>query len=184
MTSSWKQSSHLPLVPHTCVSESGQHWFRSWLVAYLVPCHYLNQCHVIVSWNLRNKLQWNSNQNTKLFIHKNAFENTVCEMAAILSRKGWVNMDKVQSWLATQSSLAAVCLNFTSWVQQHWDQHNVHTCIWTYTFSCILSTNCLLIHQTQVDIWENQHVLTPMYIVMKFALRPASHHEGQGAGSI
>ena len=38
------------------------------------------------NWNLRNKLQWNFIRNTKLFIHENASENIVCEMAAILSR--------------------------------------------------------------------------------------------------
>ena len=38
---------------------------------------------------LRNKLQWNFNQNTKLFIHANASESNTCEMTAILSR--WVN---------------------------------------------------------------------------------------------
>ena len=58
---------HLPLVPHICVSESGQHWFRLWLVAYSAPSHYLNQCCIIVSWIFRNKLQWNFNQNT--FFH-------------------------------------------------------------------------------------------------------------------
>ena len=40
---------HLPLVWHICVSESGQHWFRKWLVAYSAPSHYLNQCWVIVN---------------------------------------------------------------------------------------------------------------------------------------
>ena len=38
-----------------------------------------------------NKLQWNFNQNTKLFIHENASEKIVCEMVAILSRGRWVN---------------------------------------------------------------------------------------------
>ena len=33
---------HVPLVLHICVSESGQHWFRLWLVAYLAPSLYLN----------------------------------------------------------------------------------------------------------------------------------------------
>ena len=45
---------------------------------------------VIVNCTLRNKLQWNFNQNTKLFIHKNASDNIVCNMAAILSRGRWV----------------------------------------------------------------------------------------------
>ena len=58
---------HLPLVLHICVSKLGQHWFVQWLVAYSAPSHYLNQCWVIVNWTLRNKLQWNFNQNAKLF---------------------------------------------------------------------------------------------------------------------
>ena len=33
-----------------------------------------------------NKLQWNFNRNTKIFIQENACENIVCEMAAILPR--------------------------------------------------------------------------------------------------
>ena len=61
------------------------------VAAYSAPSHYLNQCCVIVNWTLRNKLQWNSNQNIKLFIHENAFENIVCDMVAILSWGRWVN---------------------------------------------------------------------------------------------
>ena len=57
---------HLPLVPHICISELGQHWFRKWLVAYSAPSHYLNQCCLIVNWTI----QWNFNQNTKFFIYK------------------------------------------------------------------------------------------------------------------
>ena len=62
---------HLPLVPQICVSEWGQHWFGKWLVTYSVPNHYLNQCWIIINSTLRNKLQWNFNQNTQLLIHKN-----------------------------------------------------------------------------------------------------------------
>ena len=46
-------------------------------VTYLAPSHYLNQCWLLVNWTLGSKLLWNSNQNTKLFIHKNTFA-TVC----------------------------------------------------------------------------------------------------------
>ena len=80
-----------PLVTHICISVSGQHWFSEWLVAYSAPSHYLNQCWLIVNWTLKNKLQRNSNKNTKLFTHENEFENVICEMAAILSRGRWVN---------------------------------------------------------------------------------------------
>ena len=62
--------SHLPLVSHMRVRESGQYWFRQWLVAYSAPSHYLNQCWFIVNWTRRNKLQWKFNQNTKLSFTK------------------------------------------------------------------------------------------------------------------
>ena len=73
-----KPLSHLPLVLHICVSESGQHWFRQWLVAHSAPSHYLNQCWVIVNWTismLRRTSQWNFNQNTKLLIHEKCIWN-------------------------------------------------------------------------------------------------------------
>ena len=35
---------------------------------------------------LKNKIQWNLNRNLNIFIHKNAFEIVVCEIAAILSQ--------------------------------------------------------------------------------------------------
>ena len=62
----------------------------------LMPSHYLNDCWVIVNWTLRNNLQWNFDQNTKLSIHENASENIVCEMAAVLSKEWsvkWCNGD-------------------------------------------------------------------------------------------
>ena len=77
--------SHLTLVSHICVSESGQHCFRQWLVTYSAPSHCLNQCWVIIIWTHMNKVQWNFHQNIKLFIHENAFESIVCKMAAIMS---------------------------------------------------------------------------------------------------
>ena len=49
------------------------------------------QCWVIALWTLRNKLQLNYNQYTKLFINENTSENIVCKMAAILSQPQWVN---------------------------------------------------------------------------------------------
>ena len=82
---------HFPLVPHISVSESGQHLFRLWLVAFSAPSHYINQWWVVAKWTLRNKLQWNFYQNTKFFIHKNTSEITVYKLAAILSRERWFN---------------------------------------------------------------------------------------------
>ena len=48
----------------------------------------LNQHWLIASRTLWNKLKWNSNQNTKIFIHENAYEN-VCEMSKGRGVKWW-----------------------------------------------------------------------------------------------
>ena len=66
--------------------KTSQHCFRQWLVAWPAPSHYLNQYWDIVNWTLRNKLQWNFNRNSYIFIQENAFQNVVWKMAAILSR--------------------------------------------------------------------------------------------------
>ena len=63
---------HLPLVPHRCVSEVGQHC-RLFGAKPLPESP--NQCWLIVYWTIRNKLQWHLNQNTKRFIPENTFKN-------------------------------------------------------------------------------------------------------------
>ena len=50
----------------------------------------MNMFRYFVNWNLMNKLQWNFYEDTELFIHKNASENIICEMAAILFGGGSV----------------------------------------------------------------------------------------------
>ena len=86
-------------------------WIGQPLVQIMASClfgasHYLNQCWFIVKWTLRNKLQWNYNQNTKLFINKSASEDFVCEMAAILSRGRWVKNKSIIWWLFCIERLA------------------------------------------------------------------------------
>ena len=68
------------LVPHICVSESGQHWFRYWLVAYSAP---MLDYYQLDPWEQASAKVYHY---TQLCIHKNASENIVCEMVAILSR--------------------------------------------------------------------------------------------------
>ena len=53
-----------------------------WLIE-TAPSHYLNQYWNMVNGTLRNKLQWNINRNSYIFIQENALENVVCEMASI-----------------------------------------------------------------------------------------------------
>ena len=97
---------------------------RQWIGSALVQImacrliganHYLNQCWEIVNWTLKNKIHWNLNSNTNIFIHENAFENIVCEIAAILSKGRWVNSsshhydDVIMSTMASQiTSLTVV----------------------------------------------------------------------------
>ena len=45
---------------------------------------------LIVNWTRRNKLQWKFNRYSNIFIHENAIESIVCEMAAILFRPQYV----------------------------------------------------------------------------------------------
>ena len=56
----------------------------------------LNQCWNIVDWILKNKLQWNLNWNSNIFIEENTFENVICEMLSISSRPECVNT--LRSW--------------------------------------------------------------------------------------
>ena len=67
-----------------------------WMCWFFIKrSHYLNQCCLIVNGTPGNKLQWNFSQNTKLFIHENAYKNVVCKMAAILFRLQCVNTESV-----------------------------------------------------------------------------------------
>ena len=42
---------HWGQVTHICITNLDHHWFRQWLVVWMVPSHYLNQCLNIVDWN-------------------------------------------------------------------------------------------------------------------------------------
>ena len=59
--------------------------------------HFADDPH-IVNWTLRNKRQWNCNQNLNIFIQENALEYVVCEMASILSQPQCVNIRLRHSW--------------------------------------------------------------------------------------
>ena len=47
---------------------------------------------------LGNKLQWNFNRNSYIFVQENAFQNVVWKKAAILSRPQCVNRQQVITW--------------------------------------------------------------------------------------
>ena len=51
-----------------------------------------NQCWNIVNRTLGNKLQWNLNRNSNIFIEENTFENVICEM---LFNSSWPQSVKI-----------------------------------------------------------------------------------------
>ena len=73
-----------PLMPHICVNELGQNWFAT--------NHFLNQRWLIVNWTIMNKFKWNLYRNSNTHFQETALENVICEMAAIVSFPGKLNM--------------------------------------------------------------------------------------------
>ena len=66
-------------------SDAYMHWWTT--------SHYLNQCWNIVNWTLSNKLQWNFNRNSNIFIQENALENVVCKKTSILTSPQCIKMN-------------------------------------------------------------------------------------------
>ena len=90
-------------------------WIVSALVQVMAPSHYLNWCRVIANWTPGNKLQWNFDQDTKLFIHENASENVVWEMATILFRERWIH---TRDPAAVDSAAGVICIQSQLGFQQ------------------------------------------------------------------
>ena len=76
---------HWSRVMHICVNKLTITGSDNGLSPGRRQSHYLNQCWNTVNWTLRNKFQWNLNQNLYIFIQENAFGNVVWKTAAILS---------------------------------------------------------------------------------------------------
>ena len=53
----------------------------------------ISKCGIIVNWTFRNKLQWNFNRNSSIFIQENAFESVVCETVSMC----WANRPETSS---------------------------------------------------------------------------------------
>ena len=87
----WRTLTYPSLAPHICAI--GSALLQKMVYRLSDAKLYLNRCWVIVHWTLGNNLaktKWNFNQNKKFYIHVNASENIVSEMAAFLSREIWV----------------------------------------------------------------------------------------------
>ena len=69
---------HMCNLSSQCINSSppSSAYMRQWIRSTSVQIvAYPNQCWVTVNWAIRDKLQWNFNQNKKNFIHENASAN-------------------------------------------------------------------------------------------------------------
>ena len=122
---------------------SALHGLDNGLSLYSAPSHYLNQCWVIVNWTLRNKLQWNFNQNTNLSIHENASEYIVWEMTAILSRGRLVNtitsakQNTTAPWVYCNSYILCIPLTMNGFIIERYGSKNyAKPCFGLYFHAC------------------------------------------------
>ena len=77
---------------------------------------------------LGNKLQWNLNRNSNIFIQENACENVVCEMASILSRPQCVSCSVVWFGICQDRVNFPICpLFFVLWQHDAWWRHQMET---------------------------------------------------------
>ena len=87
---------HLPLGPHKCVSEVGQHCFRWWFAACSAPSHYLTNADLL-SVGLVGTNFSEIGIGILLFSFKKMYlKLSSATIAAILSRGRWVNLSDVQ----------------------------------------------------------------------------------------
>ena len=81
-----------------------------------MPSHYLNQCWNVVNRTLGNRIQWNFNQNTMIFIQENGFENAVCKMVAMLSKPQCLNVLIGMCWCESPaSSNTSILISKRTW---------------------------------------------------------------------
>ena len=76
---------HLPLVPHICIDELGQHWRRTGDKPLSKPV--LGYCQLDPSEQTSVKFE----SKFKTFHSRKCIWNIVCQMAVILSRGRWIN---------------------------------------------------------------------------------------------
>ena len=88
-----------------------------WFDACSAPSHYLNQSRLSVNWTLRNKFQWNFNQNLNIFNNENSFKNDVCKMVGILYRPKWV-IHEEPLWVLSAKHSGCSYLHLTKQFQQ------------------------------------------------------------------
>ena len=86
-------TSHTPTTPYHHTLKQKLCELLNTFQHYFAPSYHLNQCWNIVNFTRRNKLWWNINRNSHIFIQEKVLKNVVCEIADILSQSQCVIQD-------------------------------------------------------------------------------------------
>ena len=87
---------HWGWVTHISVSQISHHCFKYWFFACLAPSHYLNQCWLVVNWNLRNYIQWHFDLKLNIFIQDNVSKCRLQNVSHIF----WANVNTLDILLS------------------------------------------------------------------------------------
>ena len=137
-----------------------------------MPSHYLNQCWNIVNWNLKNKLHWNCNRNSNIFVQENPLEDVVCEMASILSRP-----QCVKNQYLSLVDMGCLSTDFTQHVT-HWTGCQINHCVPPYsTFIYLYCVWMLVVHESHAMACKMHCVFTLLiwvYSMCDISYKPLS----------
>ena len=97
-----------------------------------------------------NKLQWNLYHNSNIFIHENAFESVVCEMATILPRSQCVKMPLRCSYYIRHVGCCSLL--------------RIYVVIWIFPVrtTCKMYYICTILIQNNMSIAKIKCCITPM----------------------
>ena len=123
-------------------------------------CHYLNQWWNIVSWNLRNKLQWNLKWNSHIFIQENAFENV------------WNGGNFISASMCLKTLDTAVSLGLSELVE-----NKIHPMLFIVIILIITEGNQLLNKQANCVSWSPfcKMFILSLSVHMWMSLKFSSH---------
>ena len=119
---------------------------------------------------LGNKFKWNSNENRKLFIHENTFENVICKIAAILIlnvslvRKRRCYRFDFATPLHTTASVATVYS--VLWISDH----GLGFCLIGATIAIAATTLDVCTHSTNHNFLQSLSNFTCTYLQKKAGL--------------
>ena len=116
----------------------------------LVSAWQLNQYRLVFNWTIRNKPEWDLNQNTSIFFHKLRLKMSFS--------KWWSSCLGLKVLVDRISTLAGKCM-WLLFTQLHWTHWGRVTHIYVGELTIIVSDNCLSPGRRQAIIWTNTGIL-------------------------